>query len=119
MRPAATSWLARNQGKGPIPKPDAIASRKKKSLLAVRPFIASFSRPLGDRPSELVTKRDDSRRPKPESPDPLEVALATAIVATSDAGRFDVVAQLATELEARRLARESNVVALASRKTNR
>jgi hypothetical protein len=40
--------------------------------------------------------------------DPLEVALRLA----AEAGRFDVVAQLAKELEARRLASAGNVVAL-------
>jgi hypothetical protein len=63
-----------------------------------------------------VTKRDDSQQPKPEPADPLEVALASAISAASEAGRFDVVAQLARELEARRLSREPNIVALHQRK---
>jgi hypothetical protein len=44
--------------------------------------------------------------------DPVEVALAKALTDASAAGRFDVVAQLAKELEARRLARLPNVVAL-------
>jgi hypothetical protein len=44
--------------------------------------------------------------------DPVEVALAKALTEASAAGRFDVVAQLAKELEARRLARLPNVVAL-------
>ena len=43
--------------------------------------------------------------------DHVEVALATALTAAATAGRFDVVAQLARELEARRLA-GSNVVAV-------
>jgi hypothetical protein len=43
---------------------------------------------------------------------PIEVALAKALEAAANAGRFDVVAQLAKELEARRLARMPNVVAL-------
>jgi hypothetical protein len=42
--------------------------------------------------------------------DPLERALALA----AEAGRWDVVAQLARELEARRLASAPNVVPLAS-----
>jgi hypothetical protein len=38
--------------------------------------------------------------------DPVEDALARALTEASAAGRFDVVAQLAGELQARRLARE-------------
>ncbi len=41
-----------------------------------------------------------------------EAALARALVGASEAGRWDVVAQIARELEARRLA-GSNVVAIA------
>jgi hypothetical protein len=44
--------------------------------------------------------------------DPVDMALARALTEASAAGRFDVVAQLAKELEARRLARHPNVVAL-------
>ena len=40
----------------------------------------------------------------------VEAALARALDAASTAWRFDVVAQFARELEARRLAREPNVV---------
>ncbi len=47
-----------------------------------------------------------------ESADPVEAALAHALGRAAEAGRFDVVAQLAKELEARRLARAGNVVAL-------
>jgi hypothetical protein len=43
--------------------------------------------------------------------DAVEAALAKALTAASAAGRFDVVAQLARELEARRTARAGNVVA--------
>jgi hypothetical protein len=39
-------------------------------------------------------------------------ALAVALEAAAKAGRFDVVAQLARELEARRLASSPNVVAM-------
>jgi hypothetical protein len=42
----------------------------------------------------------------------VEAALAGALAKAADAGRFDVVAQLARELEARRLARVGNVVTL-------
>jgi hypothetical protein len=46
------------------------------------------------------------------SGDELERALARALEAAASAGRFDVVAQLAKELEARRLATSGNVVAI-------
>jgi hypothetical protein len=42
----------------------------------------------------------------------LETALAAAVARAPDAGRWDVVAQLARELEARRLAQAANVVPL-------
>jgi hypothetical protein len=42
----------------------------------------------------------------------VEAALAKALEGATAAGRWDVVAQLAKELEARRLAREPNVLAL-------
>jgi hypothetical protein len=45
----------------------------------------------------------------------VEVALAKALEGATAAGRWDVVAQLAKELEARRLAREPNVVAMPGR----
>ncbi len=48
--------------------------------------------------------------------DLIESALAKALEQASTAGRFDVVAQLAKELEARRLSASSNVVALRSRR---
>lgn len=44
--------------------------------------------------------------------DPVEVALAAALTDASKARRFDIVAAIAKELEARRLAREPNVVSL-------
>jgi hypothetical protein len=47
--------------------------------------------------------------------DTVESALAKAIEAASAAGRWDVVSQLARELEARRLASAPNVVPLAKR----
>jgi hypothetical protein len=46
------------------------------------------------------------------SPPDIEGALARALDAAAAAGRFDVVAQLARELEARRLAHSPNVVRL-------
>jgi hypothetical protein len=41
-----------------------------------------------------------------------EAALANALAAAASAGRFDVVAQLARDLEARRQARAGNIVLL-------
>lgn len=51
--------------------------------------------------------------------DEVETALAAALTPAATAGRFDVVAQLAKELEARRLARASNVVDLDSKRRGR
>jgi hypothetical protein len=47
--------------------------------------------------------------------DPVEAALAKALSEASAAGRFDVVAQLARELEARRLARSGNILVFRKR----
>jgi hypothetical protein len=46
------------------------------------------------------------------SADPVEAAISQALYRAAEAGRFDLVAQLARELEARRLSRADNVVAL-------
>lgn len=51
--------------------------------------------------------------------DAVENALATALTAAATAGRYDVVATLARELEARRLARAGNVVDLMARRASR
>ena len=51
----------------------------------------------GDRSSPVPTRF-------PDTTDPVETALAGALTEASRAGRFDVVALLARELEARRLA---------------
>jgi hypothetical protein len=53
-------------------------------------------------------------------PDPVEVALAEALSNASDAGKWDVVAQLARELEARRKASNAdNVVRLEAERRTR
>ena len=44
--------------------------------------------------------------------DVVEEALANALAKAASAGRFDVVAQLAKEIEARRLTRVGNVITL-------
>jgi hypothetical protein len=54
----------------------------------------------------------------PEGGD-VEAALAYALTEAARAGRFDVVAQLAKELEARRFAVAGNVVALPERRRRR
>jgi hypothetical protein len=54
----------------------------------------------------------DLVRSAPAAVDAVEAALATALERATAAGRFDVVAQLARELEARRLARMGNVIAM-------
>jgi hypothetical protein len=54
----------------------------------------------------------DRTRPAPAATDAVEAALAKALERATAAGRWDVVSQLARELEARRLARMDNVVAL-------
>jgi hypothetical protein len=48
--------------------------------------------------------------------DPIDAALADALSRAARAGRFDVVAQLALELEARRRARTGNVVSLGAKR---
>lgn len=62
-----------------------------------------------DNPAKVDAERNAS-----VDPDPVEVALASALAKATEAGRWDVVAQLARELEARRTARNApNVVRLA------
>jgi hypothetical protein len=51
--------------------------------------------------------------------DPIELALAKALAEAAAAGRFDVVGQLARELEMRRLGQPSNVVAFEPGKRRR
>ena len=61
---------------------------------------------------------DRSPEPAPAAVDPIEAALADALTKAAAAGRFDVVATLASELEARRKAR-ANVVDLAAEAARR
>jgi hypothetical protein len=51
--------------------------------------------------------------------DAVEAALAEALARAAEAGQFDVVAQLARELEARWLARAGNVVPLSAERGKR
>ena len=65
--------------------------------------------------ADLTTKGDTKRREVSalSAPgNPVELALSQALYRAAEAGRFDVVAQLARELEARRLSGADNVVAL-------
>ena len=48
--------------------------------------------------------------------DAVEDALAAALKGATEAGKWDVVAQLAGELQARRVARSANVVAIGTLK---
>lgn len=62
----------------------------------------------------------DHRVGQPErEADPVETALAVALDRASAAGRYDVVIQLARELEARRTARAGNVVRLDDERARR
>jgi hypothetical protein len=49
----------------------------------------------------------------------VEAGLVAALTKAAEAGRFDVVAQLAKELEARRLGRSDNVVTLDTKRARR
>ena len=73
--------------------------------------------------AEEATRGDDKRREVSASVlpglDAVEVALAEAIRGATSAGRWDVVAQLARELEARRMARALNVIAIDTARTRR
>jgi hypothetical protein len=60
-----------------------------------------------------------NQTPQEASGDEVERVLARALAQASEAGRFDVVAQLARELEARRLARAGNVVRLQDERDRR
>jgi hypothetical protein len=86
---------------------------------------AVYTHHNGEFPLENVisaSEIDQKLTPKnPQKPDvthsgtpTIDTALAFALTEAAKAGRFDVVAQLAKELEARRLASSPNVVALDS-----
>ena len=63
--------------------------------------------------NETHLDRDlDQTRPAPAEAEAVEAALAKALEGATAAGRWEVVSQLARELEARRLARMGNVVTL-------
>jgi hypothetical protein len=75
-------------------------------------------------PSEGETSQDsaESRNALPRqaaASDPVEAALAKALEEAATAKRWDVVAHIAGELEARRLARAGNVVPIVTVKARR
>jgi len=74
--------------------------------------IGDPSRPEigGTRPGEGQSRGNQEALVSPE--DQVELELARALGRAADADRFDVVTQLARELEARRLERLTNVVRL-------
>jgi hypothetical protein len=58
-------------------------------------------------------------RPATADADPIEAALAKALEGATAAGRWDAGAQLARELEARRLEGHPNVVAIQPRRARK
>jgi len=90
--------------------PLLFAADPKASLAATSPKVAASTRYPVDA---------DASGPAIGPVDPVEAALAHALAAAAAAGRFDVVAQLARELEARRLAREPHVIAFDARARRR
>ena len=94
------------------------ASHEHRAGLENRPPVDVRSDEIGD-PGALVGHSSGPSFQSGNVADPVETALAVALTEASRAGRFDVVAQLAKELEARRLARAENVVSLASRRERR
>lgn len=73
------------------------------------PVPACFPLSPNDSSRNVTADRNHDTPPAAD----VEAALADALSRAAAAGRFDVVAQLARELEARRLARAGNVVLLA------
>jgi hypothetical protein len=66
--------------------------------------------------SEFHSFHNDGPESGPDQ-DVIETSLARAIDKATDAGRFDVVAQLCRELEARRMARAGNVISIDSKRS--
>jgi hypothetical protein len=69
-------------------------------------------RPTWTDPLQAPECDDEGDTPRVVSGDAIEAALANALAAAAAAGRFDVVAQLARDLEARRQARAGNIALL-------
>ena len=85
--------------------------------------VASETYELSERPTSPDRSRStpdaEAIGPTNGPMGPVEAALARALDAAAVAGRFDVVAQLAEELRARRLAAAGNVLELAADRRRR
>ena len=68
--------------------------------------------PAIDHVQKPATVSEDARPSEPAG-DAVEIALAAALEGATKAGEWGVVARLAEELQARRVARASNVVSIA------
>jgi hypothetical protein len=92
------------------PGSDEIAEQPATPRASLRP---TWTDPLqaAERDYEETRRLADPSEPV-ASGDAVEAALANALAAAAAAGRFDVVAQLARDLEARRQARAGNIVLL-------
>jgi hypothetical protein len=77
------------------------------------------SRPENGEPHPNVGQSWGNQTAQEPGEDDVERVLAGALAQAAEAGRFDVVAQLAKELEARRLARAGNVVRLQDEREKR
>ena len=92
---------------------------------SVQTSVPTLAKRHDNTPSEAT--QDDSKRREVSvsatletaSTDMVEAALAEALALAATAGRFDVVAQRARELEARRFARAGNVLTLDARQKGR
>jgi hypothetical protein len=76
----------------------------------------------GENDAKRTTQGDAKQREVStlsQGDDRVEAALAGALARAAEASRFDVVAQLAKELEARRLVRAGNVVAFSRLRARR
>ena len=97
----------------------------------MKPLVAHKTRPsvspdvTAPGRADPVSALDDTTRSRADreltsGSDPVEAALASALTEAAAAGRFDVVAEMARTLEARRTARtSSNVVDLTTRRAKR
>jgi hypothetical protein len=101
-KPNASTWLAERAGfEGAQSSRIGALSTAHRAVAALDTTSTSADAPLNRAPLDPVLDRS---RPAPREQDPVEAALAAALEAATAACRWDVVAQLARELEARRLA---------------
>jgi hypothetical protein len=94
-----------------VPEPLQETGVEQRGIEHPPPYARSV---VNGRPNDAdqATRDDQRRREVSASGEPVDVALAAAIEGAAAAGRWDLVIQLARELEARRLARVANVVPL-------